>query len=79
MWHNEVLTDYLKDWLDMTDDDIKRKISKVVVAGRKAVDPSFRTYWQNTAKSMASKYNVNLSDIENNLELNSETKVDRLH
>lgn len=79
MWNNEVLNNYLEDWFDMSDDDVKRKISRVIVAGKNALDPSFRTYWQNTAKSMASKYNVNLSEIENNLELYSETKTGRIH
>ena len=79
MWHNNVLDDFLKDWLDMTDDDVKRKIAKVVIAKRKTIDPSFKSYWDNTAKSMASKYDVNLSEIENNLELYSETKISRIH
>jgi len=71
---------YLEDWkFNMTDEDVKRKIGKVVIASRNAIDPSFRSYWQNTAKTLATKYNVNLSEIENNLELYNESETSRLH
>lgn len=63
----------------MSDDDVKRKIAKVVIASRKTLDPTFKLYWQSTAKTMATKYNVNLSEIEKCPEYYNETKASRYH
>ena len=79
MWHNNVLTDYLKDWLDMTDNDVKRKIAKVVIAKRNAMDPSFKYYWDTTAKSLASKYDVSLVEIEKAPEYYANVKTSSIH
>lgn len=49
----------------MADDEIKRKIAKVIIASRKTLDPNFRAFWKNTAKTLAATHNVNLSEIEN--------------
>ena len=37
MWNNDVLNDFLKDWLDMTDDDVKRKIKAVELVTEKSL------------------------------------------
>ena len=79
MWHNNVLDDFLKDWLDMTDDDVKRKIAKVVIAKRKTIDPSFQSYWDTTAKNLATKYNVSLTEIEKSPEYYANVKASSLH
>ena len=79
MWHNNVLDDFLKDWLDMTDDDVKRKIAKVVIAKQKTIDPSFKSYWDTTAKNLATKYNVSLTEIEQSPEYYANVKVSSIH
>lgn len=79
MWHNNVLDDFLKDWLDMTDDDVKRKIAKVVIAKRKTIDPSFKSYWDTTAKNLATKYNVSLTEIEKSPEYYANVKASSIH
>lgn len=71
---------FLEDWeFNMNESDVKRKIAKVVIAGRKSLDPSFRMYWKNTAKTLATKYNVSLSEIEKCPEYYNEVKVGRIH
>lgn len=78
-WDLETLRVYLKDWCNMSADDVKRKIAKVVIASRTTMDPTFKTYWKNTAKTLATKYNVNLSEIEKCPEYYNETKTSRYH
>ena len=63
----------------MSNDDVKRKIAKVVIASRKTLDPTFKAYWKNTAKTLATKYDVNLSEIEKCPEYYNETKAGRYH
>lgn len=79
MWHNNVLDDFLKGWLDMTDDDVKRKIAKVVIAKQKTIDPSFKSYWDTTAKNLATKYNVSLTEIEQSPEYYANVKASSIH
>ena len=75
-----VLKLFLEDWeFNMNESDVKRKIAKVVIASRKTMDPSFRAYWDDTAKSMASKYNVSLAEIERCPEFYNEVKVSSMH
>ena len=75
-----VLELFLEDWeFNMNESDVKRKIAKVVIASRKTLDPSFRMYWKNTAKTLATKYDVNLSEIEKCPEFYNEVKVSSLH
>jgi len=78
-WVIETLKEYLEDWYNMSADDVKRKIAKVVIASRTSMDPTFKTYWKNTAKVLATKYNVNLSEIEKCPEYYNETKTSRYH
>jgi len=78
-WVTETLREYLEDWYNMSADDVKRKIAKVVIASRTSMDPTFKTYWKNTAKVLATKYNVNLSEIEKCPEYYNETKTSRYH
>lgn len=75
----EVLKLHLEDWANMSEEDYKRKIAKVVIASRTTMDPTFKTYWKNTAKTLATKYNVNLSEIEKCPEYYNETKTSRYH
>jgi len=63
----------------MNDDEIKRKIAKVIIASRKTLDPNFRAYWKATAKVLATKYNVSLSEIENSPEYYNEIKTRSYH
>ena len=78
--NQSVLKLFLEDWeFNMNESDVKRKIAKVVIAGRKSLDPSFRMYWKNTAKTLATKYNVSLSEIEKCPEYYNEVKVGRIH
>ena len=63
----------------MTDDDVKRKIAKLVIAKRNTLDPSFRSYWDVTAKNLASKYNVSLTEIEKSPEYYVNVKASSLH
>ena len=44
----EVLKLHLEDWANMSEEDYKRKIAKVVIASRTTMDPTFKTYWKNT-------------------------------
>ena len=75
-----VLKLFLEDWeFNMNESDVKRKIAKVVIAGRKSLDPSFKMYWKNTAKTLATKYDVNLSEIEKCPEFYYEPKVSSMH
>jgi hypothetical protein len=75
-----VLELFLEDWeFNMNESDVKRKIAKVVIAGRKSLDPSFKMYWKNTAKTLATKYDVNLSEIEKCPEFYNESKVSSMH
>lgn len=79
-WDQRVLEQFLEDWKSiMSEEDIKRKIAKVVIAGRRTLDPSFKAYWKNTAKILATKYSVNLSEIEKCPEYYNETKTSRHH
>jgi hypothetical protein len=57
------------------DSEIKRKISKIVIASKRTLDPSFRQYWKNTANSLVTKYNVSISEIENSPEYHNEIKT----
>lgn len=75
----EVLKLHLEDWANMSEEDYKRKIAKVVIASRRTLDPSFRAYWKDTAKALATKYNVNLSEIEKCPEYYNEIEVSRYH
>jgi hypothetical protein len=59
----------------MNDSEIKRKISKIVIASKRTLDPSFRQYWKDTATSLSTKYNVSLSEIENSSEYRNEIKT----
>lgn len=78
--NQQVLKLFLEDWeFNMNESDVKRKIAKVVIASRKTLDPSFKAYWDNTAKSMASKYNVSLAEIEKCPEFYNEVKVSSMH
>jgi hypothetical protein len=75
-----VLKLYLEDWeFNMNESEMKRKIAKVVIASRKSLDPTFKLYWKNTAKNLATKYNVNLSEIEKCPEYYNEVKASRYH
>jgi len=75
-----VLKLYLEDWeFNMNDDEIKRKIAKVVLASRRTLNPSFKAYWKDTAKAMATKYNVSLTEIEKCPEYYNEVKASRYH
>jgi len=78
-WAIETLKAYLEDWYKMSTDDVKRRIAKVVIASRRTLDPSFRAYWKHTAETLATKYNVNLSEIEKCPEYYNETKASRYH
>ena len=78
-WDREVLKLYLEDWNDMNDNEIKRKIAKVVIASRRTLNPSFKAYWKDTAKALATKYNVSLTEIENCPEYYNETKARSYH
>lgn len=78
-WDQRVLEAYLEDWTSMSEDEVKRKIAKIVMASRKALDPSFRAYWKDTAKKMCTKYNVSLTEIEKCPEYYNETKASRYH
>lgn len=53
--------------MDNTTDHM-RKISKIVIASKRTIDPTFRAFWKNTAKSLATKYNVSLKEIEKSVE-----------
>lgn len=80
MLNKQVLELYLEDWeFNMNDVDVKRKIAKVVIARRKTLDPSFQSYWDTTAKSLATKYNVSLTEIEKSPEYYANVKVGSLH
>lgn len=61
------------------DSEIKRKISKIVIASRRSLDPSFRQYWKDTAKKLATKHQISLSEIENSSEFNIEIKATRYY
>ena len=61
------------------DSEIKRKISKIVIASKRTLDPSFRQYWKNTATKLATKHQINLSEIENSSEFNIEIKATRYY
>lgn len=75
-----VLKLYLEDWeFNMNDDEIKRKIAKVVLASRKTLNPSFKAYWKDAAKAMATKYSISLTEIEKCPEYYDEVKVSRYH
>jgi len=63
----------------MTDDDVKRKIAKVIIAKRRALDPSFQSYWGVTAKNLATKYNVSLTEIEKSPEYYANVKASSIH
>lgn len=79
MWNENVLNDFMKDCVDMDDTTVKRKIANCIVASRRTVNPSFRSYWQDTAVKMATKYNVNISEIEKSPEFYNATKISSLH
>lgn len=79
MWNDNVLNDFMKDWLVMNDDDVKRKIAKVVIAKQKTINPSFKSYWDSTAKNLATKYNVNLKEIEKSPEYYANVKTSSIH
>jgi len=75
-----VLKLYLEDWeFNMSESDIKSKIAKVVIASRRTLDPSFRAYWKDAAKKMATRYNVSLTEIEKCPEYYYESKTSRYH
>ena len=78
-WDLRVLEAYLEDWENMSEEDYKRKIAKVVIASRRTLDPTFKAYWKYTAKALATKYNVNLSEIEKCPEYYNEIKASRYH
>jgi len=78
-WDPEVLKLHLEEWGDMNESDYKRKIAKVILASKRSLNPSFRAYWKDTAKSLATKYNVNLSDIEKCPEYYDEAKISSHH
>lgn len=63
----------------MKENDVKRKIANCIVASRKTVNPSFKSYWQDTAGKLATKYNVNISEIEKSPEFYNATKASSLH
>jgi ABC-type phosphate/phosphonate transport system substrate-binding protein len=63
----------------MNDSEIKRKISKIVIASRRSLDPSFRQYWKDAATKLATKHQINLSEIENSSEFNIEIKATRYY
>lgn len=75
----EVLKLHLEDWANMSEEDYKRKIAKVVIASRRTLDPSFKAYWKDTAKALATKYNVSLTEIEKCPEYYNEVKASRYH
>tara|TARA_Y100000389_G_scaffold205007_1_gene261889 strand:- start:1470 stop:1715 length:246 start_codon:yes stop_codon:yes gene_type:complete len=78
--NSPVLELFLEDWeFNMNESDVKRKIARVVIAGRKSLDPSFKMYWKNTAKTLATKYDVNLSEIEKCPEFYNGSKVSSMH
>jgi hypothetical protein len=78
-WEEIVLKAYLEEWADMSEEDYKRKIAKIVIAGRRTLDPTFKAYWNHTAKTLATKYKVSLSEIEKCPEYYNEVKVGRIH
>ena len=75
----EVLKLHLEDWNNMSEEDYKRKIAKVVIASRRTLDPSFKAYWKDTAKALATKYKVSLTEIEKCPEYYNEIKASRYH
>ena len=75
----EVLKLHLEDWNNMNDNEIKRKIAKVVLASRRTLNPSFKAYWKDTAKTLATKYNVSLTEIEKSPEYYANVKVSSIH
>ena len=71
---------YLEDWeFNMKKSDVERKVARMVMAGRRALDPSFRAYWKHSASKLATKYNVSLSEIEQCPEFYDESKVSSVH
>jgi len=75
----EVLKLHLEDWNNMNDSEIRRKIAKVVIASRRTLNPSFKAYWKDTAKALATKYNVSLTEIEKCPEYYNEIKARSYH
>jgi len=62
----------------MSNDQAKRKIANCIMASKRALDPSFRAYWKDTASKLAKTYNVNLTEIEKSPEFYN-AKVGSLH
>ena len=52
----------------MSKESIQRKIANCVQAEKRALDPSFKAYWKNTAETLANKYadkyDISLDDIK---------------
>jgi len=48
----------------MSKETVQRKIANCIMASKRALDPSFRAYWKDTASKLATQYNVNLEEIK---------------
>lgn len=48
----------------MSKEQARRKIANCIMASKRALDPSFRAYWKDTATKLATTHNVSLSEIE---------------
>ena len=62
----------------MSKEQAQRKIANCIMASKRALDPSFRAYWKDTATKLANTYNVSLSEIEKSPEFYN-AKASSLH
>lgn len=62
----------------MSIENIQRKIANCLLASKRTLNPEFRAYWMDTAKKLAKKYDVNLTEIEKHPEFYN-VKASSLH
>jgi hypothetical protein len=61
-------------------DQNTRRVVNCLNASRRTLDPSFRAYWKDTAKKLATKNSIDLKEITKNLELyNAEVETSSIH
>ena len=62
----------------MTKEKVERKIANCIQAANRANDPSFKKFWVETAKALATKYNADMKEIKKNPEFYN-AKISSLH
>ena len=57
----------------------KRKIANCIAASKRSLNPSFQSYWKDTANKLGVKYNVDVKEIEKSPEFYQSVNSASMH